>query len=178
MAIRFTNSDFTTAARKLGEKVFQDKKLVVEKEVRQFADKLIDKYVPKPLIGALNEYSEWFIDRENRIQVRSDDFNSSIYLDSNKVSPMGARRCMFISNEDYIEAKRIKKRESSISQERNNYVREVESALLNLRTKTRIKEVFPEALEFLPKDEKEQMSSLIPKYEHLRNLIKNVQGEK
>lgn len=79
---------------------------------------------------------------------------------------------MFISNEDYIEAKRIKKIESSISQERNNYVREVESALLNLRTKTRIKEVFPEALEFLPKDEKEQMSSLIPRYKHLRNLIK------
>lgn len=91
---------------------------------------------------------------------------------------MGARCCMFISNEDYIEAKRIKKRESSIFQERNNYVREVESALLNLRTKSRIKEVFPEALEFLPKDEKEKVSSLIPRYEHLRNLIKNVQGEK
>lgn len=55
MATRFTNSDFTTAARKLGEKVFQDKERgVVEKEVKQFADKLIDKYVPNPLIGALN----------------------------------------------------------------------------------------------------------------------------
>lgn len=75
MATRFTNSDFTTAARKLGEKVFEDKEKVVEKEVKQFADKLIDKYVPKPLIGALNEYSEWFIDRGNRIQVRSDNFS-------------------------------------------------------------------------------------------------------
>lgn len=64
MATRFTNSDFTTAARKLGEKVFEDKEQVVKKEVKQFADKLIDKYVPKPLIGALNEYSEWFVDRE------------------------------------------------------------------------------------------------------------------
>ena len=37
MATRFTNSDFTTAARKLGEKVFEDKEKVVEKEVRQFS---------------------------------------------------------------------------------------------------------------------------------------------
>lgn len=172
MATRFTNSDFTTAARKLGEKVFEDKEQVVKKEVRQFADKLIDKYVPKPLIGALNEYSEWFVDRDNRIQVRSDDFIDSIYLSSNKLSPMGARRCMFISNEDYIEAKRIKKSENNVIQERNNYVGEVQCALLNLRTKSRIKEVFPEALEFLPKDEKEKVSSLVPRYEHLRNLIK------
>lgn len=71
-----------------------------------------------------------------------------------------------------LKLKRIRKSESNVIQQRNDYEREVENALLNLRTKSRIKEVFPEALEFLPKDEKEKVSSLIPRYEHLRNLIK------
>lgn len=96
------------------------KRKSLRKKLGEFADKLIDKYVPKPPIGALNEYSEWFIDRENRIQVRSDDFNRVRFiLILIKYLQWGARRCMFISNEDYIEAKRIKKRESGISQERN-----------------------------------------------------------
>ena len=174
MSTRFTNSDFETAARKLGTKIYDKQIQAVTEEIKELADKLIDKYVPKPLIGALNEYREWFADRENRIQVRSEDFSSSVYLNSNKVSPTGTRRCMFISNEDYIQVQRIKKKENDIIVKRNEYVREVEKALLNLRTKTRIKEVFPEALDCLPKDEKEQVSSLVPKYEHLRNLLKNV----
>ena len=57
MATRFTNSDFTTAARKLGEKVFKDKEQVVEKEVKQFADNFYEDLFYQKIIGLLFYHS-------------------------------------------------------------------------------------------------------------------------
>lgn len=136
---------------------------------------MVNTCIPKPLIALSKEYSDLFIDKQNIIPVRSEQakyYSDTIYVPSNIVNPLGERKVFIIDTKTYKDVRELCDKRTNLINRRRKYGKDVSEALWALRTKRRIGESFPEALPYLDFDNKTNLPA--PKYEELRNLLKNI----
>ncbi len=162
------------AAKKLSEIAFDKKIEKIGEEFKVIGDKLVNAYIPKPLIALSKEYPDLFIDKECIITVRTEQkrcWADTIYVPSNIINPLGERKVFFIDNKTYKELISLVDKSRNLSNRKQKYKEDVTAALWALRTKQKIEESFPEALPYLDFDDG-KTDLPVPKYEELRNLLK------
>lgn len=171
---RINKEDCSNAARKLSNIAFDKKIDEIDEELKVIGDKLINSYIPKPLMALSKEYSDLFVDKNCIIPVRSEQggYRSDTYfVQSNIVNPFGGRLVFSIDNKTYNELKILEDKRMNLINCKQRYKENVSKALWVLRTKRNIERSFPEALPYLDFDDgKSNLPA--PKYEALRNLLK------
>ena len=169
---KLTKNDCQNAARKLSNIVFDKKIKEIDKQFRAIGDKLIETYIPKPLMALSNEYVNLFSDRGFVISVRSEkNFSQSIYVPTNIINPLGDRKVFLIHDNTYKALSTLCNEKRNSLNNKTKYEYDVAEALWTLRTKRKIEESFPEALPYLDFDDG-KTNLPAPKYEELRNLLK------
>lgn len=158
-----------SAAEELAKIAYDSKIKKAKEEERKFGDELIKKYIPQPIIALGEEYSSFFIRRYSNIGIQSE--NRGYYsrrIDTNIQNPI-SDKYVLVSQEDYLKASKLRDNVEKLQNDKRNYEAQVSDALMQLRSETRIKEGFPEALPFL-NFAKTTMPA--PQFEYLRELLK------
>ena len=70
--IRINKDDCRNAAKKLSEFAFDKKIEEIGEEFKVIGDKLVNAYIPKPLIALSKEYPDLFIDKKFVESIKSE----------------------------------------------------------------------------------------------------------
>lgn len=173
MSRRITKFEFEQVAKKLATIAFDKKIEKASAEVKVFGDVLINKYIPAPVLAVGKEFSDIFSPISTRLIIvrgESGEARGSVYVHCNEVNPLGSNKTFLINVDDFKKASFLCNKVSDLQNKRRAYIDNVTEALWQLRSKKRIEEQFPEALQFLNFDEDKQLP--IPQYAELRNLLK------
>lgn len=109
---RINKDDCRNAAVKLSNIAFNKKIEEINEEFKVIGDKLVNTYIPKPLLALSKEYSDLFIDKRCIIPVLSKRASCRldiIYVTSNIVNPLGERKVFLIDDKIYKELKSLLK---------------------------------------------------------------------
>lgn len=170
MAKRMTREMADNAAKKLAELAY-DKKLEEAKSNEiAFGDVIIKKYIPQPILALMKEYTSWFPYMRDGVECKDENGTKweKIFIHSTE-KVHAYLPCIALSCDDYNKAFKLTKRCISLRNEKENYKQKVSDALMQLKTETRIKNAFPEALPYLNFSDS---CALVPKFEDLRKLLK------
>lgn len=173
MSKRIAKYEFEQAANKLAAIAFDKKIKKAEEERKIFGDILINKYIPAPVLAVGKEFSDTFSSISRQLIVVRDENGEARrneYVYSNKVNPLGSYKTFLISTGDFKKASSLCNKVSDLQSKKRAYIDNVTEALWQLRSKKRIEEQFPEALQFLNFDENKQLP--MPQYAELRSLLK------
>ena len=166
MGKRMTREMANSAAEQLGKMAFDKKIDEAKMLVGGFGDKMIQKYVPAPILALGKEYSSWLCGVDNVITVV---FNGShLSVRSDMQNPV-ARRAVEVSKEDWEMAKELMGNRKTLMNKKEDYIRQVSDALMQLRTEAKISQYFPEALPYLNFSD---ATAIIPHYTELRDMLK------
>ncbi len=168
---RLCKAECEYAAEELAKIAFDKKIDEVREKQKKNGDMLIKLLIPQPLLLLSRDYAEYFIDKENRIPIRSraTTWSDTINCPANDINPFGGRKVFLVDDKLYKEIQKVRDEKRTLRRKRENYKTEVTDALYTLRTKRRIEESFPEALPYL---NFEETNLPAPKFDNLRSLLK------
>ena len=107
---RINKDDCRNAANELSKIAFDKKIEEIGEEFKVVGDKLVNAYIPKPLMALSKEYPDLFIDKKCIITVRTEQeryWTDTIYVPSNIINPLGERKVFFKDTKTYKESKSL-----------------------------------------------------------------------
>ena len=167
---RMTRKMADKAAKELANVAFDKKLEKAKKEELEFGDYLIKKYFPKPILECQKEFHKFF-QNYSHIHIHNDSIGGAWGSHDTASSTIECPTDVYIdvSNDDFKKAQKCYNTYHNLCSEKQGYISDVSDALLTLKSESRIKEAFPEALPYLNFTDAMLPS---PKYEKLRLLLK------
>ena len=158
------------AAEELANVSFDKKLEKAKKEKLEFGDYLIKKYFPKPILDCQKEFHKFF-KNNSYIHIHNDIVGGGWGSSDTASSTIECPTDVYIdvSNDDFKKAQKCYNTFHNLCSEKQGYISDVSDAFLTLRSESRIKEAFPEALPYLNFTGAMLLS---PKYDKLRSLLK------
>ena len=167
---RITIKAASYAARKMADVVFNEKIDSAENRLKGYADFLYELKVPKDIrkVATINLQ---FLDMDNSIEFvkiggeRLYTYTTTQHVRLSKIA---------VNDLEFKRLKKLKDEVLELQKARSNYLSSVVKYLLELYTTKRVKEEFPEALEYLGEPSEETENGA---YEELRSKIRNAKNE-
>lgn len=163
---RITREMADNAAEQLAKSAYDKKIEKAQIELKTKLEGIITKYIPKPVIMMMREYSN-IIEKTFRIYIQDGHGHCTYYRDeSMNIPPL---KIITVSVDDYNDVKRTYDLLQSLGSAKYKYKTDVSDALfLSICTEKRCSEDFPEALPYL---DFSGTTALAPKFDDLRKQL-------
>ena len=144
-----------TIAEEVAVKLLAKKDLQIKKakdELSNFAEQFLEKTLPKEVLETYKKFKPFF--RESIEIIVDGNGLSYEYIELSKRYPYGNSKT-YLPNE--VDAKTFRKlidKRNDLVKQRRELKEELSNAIFNLKTYKAVQENFPEAFEFLPKENK------------------------
>lgn len=166
---RITKQQASDASCKMANDIYDKKIDKADKEVKAYAKKLFEKYVPKPVIAVAQEFPEWF-SWYNTIHWRNKD-NYSRWADlPDSINPIEDKK-LPLTSEEMKKIDGLKDALSEIKAQKSKFEDDIYNALITLQTEKRIKETLPDALPYINFS---GSTALVPQYNELNTILKTL----
>lgn len=164
---RITREMANKAAEQLAIIAYDKKIEKVSDDLRQEVEKIIKEYIPSPIIQMMAEYAGVL---ENMAQLCITDGNGHCVYYYNPPIKLPHVNAIAVNIDDFKRLHALREKLDSLNNEKYKYKYKVSDALcLSLRTESRIKECFPEALPYLNFS---GSTALMADFSDLRNILK------
>lgn len=158
------------AAKKMRQKFWDQKIIAAGNEAATSIMKVIDRYIPSDMRQAIDKYDEQFgIGVTNYPTLYAANRCTSYSLIK---FPKKYPQRLTIDDADHDRVMNILKEFDVLRDQARQYEKQVEETLLKLKTQSKVKEVFPEANEFIQWGESAEEKKAIATVEELRKLSK------
>jgi hypothetical protein len=169
MSNRVTKAMAEEAASQLSEKAFDEKIKEATEHCRSVALSLYEKYIPKPVRDAGEQYVEVYT-KECYLDFALDGASYYDYIRIRIPDRFFPKlRLIILQPEDFKLLQKSEKSREKLIQDKQKYVCDVTLALMNLRTEKNVREQFPEALPYMNFT---SCTALVPNLGKLRTLLK------
>lgn len=170
---KITKAMALEASRNMALDAYSKKIDVVLRKERDFAEVLMRKYIPAPVLACLKEYptyisSSSYVSFTTYIGDKPEKLISHFL--SQKV-PVGSTY-LIVSNEDYNLLQVLENKRMQLCSQCEYFQKELTEAMLALRTEKKIEEELPEALQYIEFPVVKQLP--IKKYDHLRDILQSL----
>lgn len=166
------------AADKIAFKIYNDKLEELGNQINLIAELIAEKYIPAIVLEVCEKFST-YIATNNAIRISTSIVNES----GHKNTPLWlggllsfkiptACNYLKVSNEDYDSLRRVYDEKVRVETMRDACIQEVYNSLLALKHVDKIKEYFPEALDYIEFPDVKALPA--PKFDTIRTLLKNV----
>lgn len=167
---RISQSVASDAAKRMRQKFWDQKVLAAGNEAAASIMEVIDRYIPSDLRQAMDMYEKQFgsgVTKQPTLYAAS---RRMMYLPIllHKKYP----EQLTIEDADHDRVRDILKEFDVLRDKARQYEKQVEATLLQLKTPSKVKEVFPEANEFIQWGESAEEKKAIATVEELRKLSK------
>lgn len=167
---RISQSVASDAAKRMRQKFWDQKVLAAGNKAAASIMEVIDRYIPSDLRQAMDMYEKQFgtgITKQPYLYAAN---RRMWYLPIllHKKYPQQ----LTIDDADHDRIKDILKEFDLVSNQARQYEKQVEATLLQLKTQNKVKEIFPEANEFIQWGESAEEKKAIVTVEELRKLSK------
>lgn len=154
--MKITQQMADDAASKMASKVYNSKIEEAVEEQMKLGDKMYEKYTPKEIVDVMLAFPSFFslastvrLSHEGSSEVTELICSRPCMPISNWGNP---EKCFLVEDKEYSLAVKVNRKIKDIYNQKSGYAMDVKRTLLMLKTSNRVKEAFPEALEFLPSD--------------------------
>ena len=141
---RITVSSAIYAAEKMADVVFNENINKAENKVAEYVDYLYEHKVPTQIIHMSKNYPDW-LSMDRVIEFKFEDKHITGYATTEHVST----KPICISELEFKRLKKLKDELAELRKQRKAYSHGVKNYLVGLVTMKRVREEFPEALEYL-----------------------------
>ena len=124
---------------------FKERLEKVRKKIRAYTDKLVEEYIPRPVLDVTNEYDKFFV-VTNMIGVKSENRYLCI-SESNYNLPSGL--VIVVKPDQYDKLKTVNKEKRAVIEQRDDFSQTVFNAICDLKTEKRVREQIPEIIPYL-----------------------------
>lgn len=167
---RISQSVASDASKKMRQKFWDQKVLAAGNEAAASIMKVIDRYIPSDMRQAMDVYEKQFgigITKQPTLYAAN---RCTLYLPI----PLQKKyqQQLTIDDADHDRVMDILKDFDLLRDQARQYEKQVEATLLQLKTQSKVKEVFPEANEFIQWGESAEEKKAIATVEELRKLSK------
>lgn len=162
---RITVNAAIHAAEKMAGVVFNENINKAENRVAEYVDFLYEQKVPTEIRDVSKNYPDWLI-MDRVIEFKFENKRITGYASTEYVST----KPICISELEFKRLKKLKDELNELRTKRNDYARGVKKYLIGLVTTKRVREEFPEALEYLGEPPVTAEKGI---YEELRTKIRN-----
>lgn len=167
---RISQSVASDAAKKMRQKFWDQKVLAAGNEAAASIMEVIDRYIPSDLRQAIDKYEQQFgigITKQPTLYAANRRMWYFPILLHKKYP-----QHLTIDDADHDRVKDILKEFEEVRHQSRQYEKKVEETLLQLKTPSKVKEIFPEANEFIQWGESAEEKKAIASVEELRKLSK------
>ena len=124
---------------------FNDRLEKARKKIRAYTDKIVEEYIPKPVLDVTKEYEKFF-KVTSMLGVKSENQYLCV-TESNYKLPAGL--VIVIKPDQYDKLKRLYKEKLAVCEQRDDFYQTVFNAICDLKTEKRIREQIPEIIPYL-----------------------------
>lgn len=167
---RITINVATHAAEKMADVVFNEKINDAENRAALYVDCLWDSKVPSDIKLVSKNFPEW-LSMDRAIDFKFENKRITGYA----ITEHMVTKAILISDIEFKALKRLKDEILELRKQRQAYIHGLRNYLVGLVTMKRVKEEFPEALEYLGES---PVAAEKGAYEELRMKIRNAKNEK
>lgn len=178
---RITRVIAGVAADKMAAAKFNQTLEDLHKELADYAEKLIENYLPGPVRAVVLEYPSFF-ETTNYVFFSAINPNNQYGLKMNWISVEQsiqiAKSCKYIviSYEDYQQIKMIAHRNNRVQDLKEQFYNDCFKALIAIKQEKSLKEQFPAALPYVEFPEVVQLPAV--KYDALNKAVEDINKEK
>lgn len=135
------------AARSMKEKCFRELITNTKERLNNYTNKLVTKYVPSIL---LTEKAKEYLETSSGISFSCDVYTLRVYtLDYPRLKTIS------IPRSEYEKIRELKKKYDEACCQSNSFYKKCINTILEFRTVAQLEKAFPEAVQYLPKEEVE-----------------------
>lgn len=167
---RISQSVASDAAKKMRQKFWDQKIIAAGNESAASIVEVIERYIPSDLRKAMDMYEEQFGTGITKHPTLYSANRRMLYLPIQL--PKKYQQQLTIEDADHDRVKDILKEFDVLRDQARQYEKRVEETLLQLKTPSKVKEIFPEANEFIQWGESAEEKKAIATVEELRKLSK------
>ena len=167
---RISQEMANNAARKMRNHFFDEKIKSAAEQAAESIEQIIERYVPSDMRKVIDFYEEKFgcaITNMPSLRAQNVTFRYLPFQLHKKYQPN-----IILEDEDLRRVQAIIDDFRKVQNEATQYEKQVESILLQLKTPSKVKEIFPEAIEFIQCSESAEEKKAIATVEELRKLSK------
>ena len=167
---RISQEMANSAARKMRNHFFDEKIKAAADQAAASIEQIIERYVPSDMRKVMDFYEEKFgcaITNMPSLRAQNVTFRYLQFQLHKKYQPN-----IILEDEDLRRVQAIIDDFRKVQNEATQYEKQVESILLQLKTPSKVKEIFPEAIEFIQCSESAEEKKAIATVEELRKLSK------
>ena len=162
MSRRINKTMALSAAERMADKAFSDKIAEADKAVNEAIERLVRKHVPQEAIDVCKKYPQFFSvttyvsvsaykDTENRTY--RENWISGIL----SFTIPYAAQSLTVTPDEYAQVKELLGRKKSVLSNKDNFQNEIHSALLQLNTEKKVRDILPEALKYIEFPKEKQL---------------------
>ena len=167
---RISQSVASDAAKKMRQRFWGQKIIAAGNEAAASIMKVIDRYIPSDMRQVIDKYDEQFgIGITNYPTLYAANRCTTYSLIK---FPKKYPQRLTIDDADHDRVMNILKEFDVLRDQAHQYEKQVKETLLKLKTQSKVKEVFPEANEFIQWGESAEEKKAIATVEELRKLSK------
>ena len=166
-----------SAAEKIASKIYNDKLEELDNQINLLAELYAKKYIPGDVLRCCEKYPS-FIGTNGVIYISTQIETATGYKSTSEYIKGGLsfqkpRACDYlkVTNEDYNALRRVYDERKRVETMWNACMQEVCSSILALKSENKIKEHFPEALDYIVFPAVYALPA--PKFDAIRILLKN-----
>lgn len=124
---------------------FNDRLEKVRKKIRAYTDKIVEEYIPRPVLETMIEYEKFFI-VSNMLGVKSENRYLCV-TESNYKLPSGL--VIVVKPDQYDKLMSLNKEKLAVCVQRDDFSQTVFNAICDLKTEKRVREQIPEIIPYL-----------------------------
>lgn len=170
---KITKTMAEDAAEKMATDAFSEKINAAIRKKQDFAEVLIRKYIPAPVLACLKEYPAYinFSTYASFATYIGDKAEKSISSSLSTKIPT-ASTFLIVSNIDYNLLEVLENKRKLLCSQCDELQKELFEAILALRTEKNIEKELPEALKYIDFPVVKQLP--VKNYDHLRDILKSL----
>lgn len=165
------------AAEKIASKLYNDKLEGLDTQINLMAEFVANKYIPAIVLEICKKFPT-YIETNQAIQISTRYEKVSGCADTAKyilgmLSFKIPNACHYlnVSNEEYVALRLVYEERERVKNMRDACIEEVRSSILALKCENKLKEHFPEALDYIEFPAVKALPA--PKFDSIRTLLKN-----
>ena len=165
------------AAEKIASKIYNDKLGGLDTQINLMAEFVANKYIPAIVLEVCAKFPS-YIATNDAIQISTRNEKEPGYKYSalwlrGKLSFKIPTACNYlkVSNEEYEALRRVNDEKVRVEKMRDACIEEVRTSILALKCENKLKEHFPEALDYIEFPAVKALPA--PKFDSIRTLLKN-----
>lgn len=124
---------------------YNDRLEKVRKKIRAYTDKLVEEYIPRPVLDVTKEYEKFFV-VSSMVGVKCET-RFLIVTESNYKTPSGL--VFRVKPDQYDKLKSLNKEKLEVCEQRDDFYQTVFNAICDLKTEKRVREQIPEIIPYL-----------------------------